>query len=55
MTKTLKELNKYIKENCVCDGNGPLDSMRDTGKYEGITESDIPHILKILSKLKESK
>ena len=45
----LQKVNQYIKENCICDGMGPLDGMSDIGKFSGLTKDDLLEIMKIIN------
>ena len=47
--KLKNKLNKYIYDNCICDGMGPLDAFGDTGNFNGLTNNDVSAIVKILN------
>ena len=49
LTNRLAAVNDYINKHCVCDGMGPLDSIMDEGRFEGLSKEDLNNIIRILN------
>ena len=53
--KMLNDINLYIKDNCICDGLGPVDGHFDIGNFNELDEKDLENIIKIIEYNKKSE